>query len=125
MNAKCEQEIEEIDETLAELEKELLSQGEFKKRMEEITGALEEAKKAAADGIITNAFVNRYIDKILVKSISDDTANLEIKIFTGKICEKYLRKLEKRAETNEPKKRSRTGHTSKKMIESYENSIKG
>lgn len=125
MNAKCEQEIEEIDNALAELEKELLSQGEFKKRMSEITSALEEAKKAASEGIITTAFVNRYIDKILVKSISDDTANLEIKIFTGKICEKYLRKLEKRAETNEPKKRSRTGHTSKKMIESYENSIKG
>ena len=38
---------------------------------------------------------------------------LEIKIFTGETSEKYLENL-----------RERTGHTSKKMIEAYENGAK-
>ena len=37
---------------------------------------------------------------------------LQIKIFTGETTDKYLSHL-----------KSRTGHTSKKMIEAYENSM--
>ncbi|MBR3965640.1 MAG: hypothetical protein IKJ91_01045, partial [Clostridia bacterium] len=64
-----------------------------------------------------NEFVAQYIDKIFVTLTDDDTAKLEIKIFTGKSTEKWLKKLNARS-------RSRTGVMSKKMIESYENSIK-
>jgi len=47
----------------------------------------------------------------------DDTANLEIKIFTGKTTQKWMKKLATRY-------CSRTGVTSKKMIEKYENDLK-
>ena len=67
--------------------------------------------------MITNEFVAQYIDKIIVTSDGNDMAKLEIKIFTGKNTEKWLKKLSERH-------RGRTGVMSKKMIESYENSIK-
>lgn len=38
---------------------------------------------------------------------------LDVKIFTGEVTSKYLEKLARR-----------TGHTSKKMIEAYENGMK-
>ncbi|MBR6781860.1 MAG: hypothetical protein IKM33_01515, partial [Clostridia bacterium] len=57
-------------------------------------------------------------DKIFVTLTDDDTAKLEIKIFTGKSTEKWLKKLNARS-------RSRTGVTSKKMIQSYENGLAG
>ena len=44
---------------------------------------------------------------------------LDIKIFTGESCEKYLQKLKRKANLE-----GRTSHTFKKMIEAYENSIK-
>ena len=40
---------------------------------------------------------------------------LDIKIFTGESCEKYLQKLKRKANLE-----GRTGHTFKKMIQSYE-----
>ncbi|MBQ5725756.1 MAG: hypothetical protein IIV80_06355, partial [Clostridia bacterium] len=55
---------------------------------------------------------------IFVTLTDDDTAKLEIKIFTGKSTEKWLKKLNARS-------RSRTGVTSKKMIQSYENGLAG
>ena len=57
-------------------------------------------------------FVDKYIDKIFVTLEKDGTMRLQIKIFTGETTDKYLSKL-----------RGRTGHTSKKMIESYEKSL--
>ncbi len=43
---------------------------------------------------------------------------LDIKIFTGESCEKYLEKLKRRSNPE-----SRTGHTFKKMIEAYESGM--
>jgi len=45
---------------------------------------------------------------------------LNIKIFTEESTEKYFTKLSSRASSE-----VRTGHMSKKMIEKYENDIKG
>ena len=64
--------------------------------------------------MITNEFVAQYIDKIFVTPEEGDTAKLEIKIFTGRSTEKWIQKL-----------KGRTGHTFKKMIEAYENGMKG
>ena len=72
----------------------------------------------ASTGIITNEFVAQYIDKIFVTLTDDDTAKLEIKIFTGKSTEKWLKKLNARS-------RGRTGVTMKKMIQSYESNMSG
>jgi hypothetical protein len=114
----CDKEIEEANEELKFLEEEVLSKDEFRKHMNDVRSRLEAAIADASTGIITNEFVARYIDKIFVSMTSDDIAKLEIKIFTGKATEKWLNRLEKRH-------KGRVGHTSKKMVESYENQAKG
>lgn len=114
MTDTCDREIEEARRTLAELEEQLFTQEEYQKHMREVRTRLEAAIRDASTGMITNEFVAQYIDKIFVTMEEDNFAKLEIKIFTGKSTEKWLRKL-----------RGRTGHTLKKMIESYENNIKG
>lgn len=117
MTNTCDNEIEKAQSTLTELETELFNQEEYRKHIAEVKTRLETAIKAASSGMITTEFVAQYIDKIFVTSIDDDTANLEIKIFTGKNTAKWLKKLNLRA-------KGRMGVTSKKMVESYENSIK-
>ena len=118
MMEACDKEIEEANEELKFLEEEVLSKDEFRKHMNDVRSRLEAAIADASTGIITNEFVARYIDKIFVSMTSDDMAKLEIKIFTGKSTEKWLNRLEKRH-------KGRVGHTSKKMVESYENQAKG
>ena len=117
MTENCDKEIDQAQSALSELEQQLFSQEEFRKHMTEVRTRLEAAIRDASTGMITTEFVAQYIDKIFVTITEDDTANLKIKIFTGKETEKWLQKLHTRST-------SRTGHTFKKMIESYENSIK-
>ena len=117
MTAACDREAEDAQKTLTELEEQLFTKEEYRKHIGEVKARLDAAVRDASTGMITNEFVAQYIDKIIVTSEGNDTAKLEIKIFTGKNTEKWLNKLG-------TKSRSRTGVTSKKMIESYENSIK-
>ena len=56
--------------------------------------------------------MDKYIDKIYVTP-EEGRMLLQIKIFTGETTDKYLQNL-----------RGRTGHTFKKMIESYEKGMK-
>ena len=116
MTDNCDKEIDEAQRTLAELEEQLFSQEEYRKHMAEVKTRLEAAIKDASSGMISTEFVAQYIDKIFVTSIDDDTATLQIKIFTGKSTEKWLQRLSARH-------KGRMGVTSKKMIESYENSL--
>ena len=117
MTASCDREAEEAQKTLTELEEQLFTQEEYRKHIGEVKARLDAAVRDASTGMITNEFVAQYIDKIIVTSDGNDTAKLEIKIFTGKNTEKWLKKLGERH-------RGRAGVMSKKMIESYENSIK-
>ena len=112
MFAACDKDIEETEKEIRELEEQAFTKEEYRKHMTEVRNRLEAAVKDASTGMITNEFVAEYIDKIFVTVEGNDTAKLEIKIFTGKSTQKWLEKL-----------RSRTGHTFKKMIESYENSL--
>ncbi len=112
MNNECKAVIEELEKNLLELEEQQNSKDDFKKHIDEIRRVLTAAQKDAANGIISKEFVNKYIDKIFVTP-EGDSLKLDIKIFTGKMCEKYLSNI-----------RSRTGQMSKKMIEAYENSMK-
>lgn len=114
MSDNCDKEIEQAKEELKELEKQILSREEYRKHMSDVKSRLEAAVKDASSGIITGEFVAQYIDKITVTITDNDTANLNIRIFTGNNTEKWLKKLQKRYN-------SRTGVTIKKMIESYEN----
>ena len=117
MTAACDREAEDAQKALTELEEQMFTKEEYRKHIGEVKARLDAAVRDASTGMITNEFVAQYIDKIIVTSEGNDTAKLEIKIFTGKNTEKWLNKLG-------TKSRSRTGVTSKKMIESYENSIK-
>lgn len=117
MTASCDREAEEAQKTLTELEEQLFTKEEYRKHIGEVKARLDAAVRDASTGMITNEFVAQYIDKIIVTSDGNDTAKLEIKIFTGKNTEKWLKKLGERH-------RGRAGVMSKKMIESYENQIK-
>ena len=112
MTDNCDQEIATAQAEICELEQQLFTQEEYRKHMAEVKSRLEAAVKDASSGIISNEFVAQYIDKIFVAIEENDTAKLEIKIFTGKNTEKWLHKL-----------KSRTGHTTKKMIEAYEQGL--
>ena len=118
MTASCDREAEEAQKTLTELEEQLFTKEEYRKHIGEVKARLDAAIRDASTGMITNEFVAQYIDKIIVTSDGNDTAKLEIKIFTGKSTEKWLKKLSARS-------RGRTGVTMKKMIQSYETGMQG
>ncbi len=112
MNKQCTEELDAAQTALRELEEQQYSGEEFRRHMEEIRQTLRAAQTDAAQGMITKEFIEKYIDKIFVTPENEHTARLEIRIFTGESCRRYLDRLE-----------SRTGHTFKKMIEKYENDM--
>ena len=118
MTDACDREVEEAKKAINELEEQLFTKDEYRKHIGDVKSRLDAAIKDASTGMITTEFVAQYIDKIFVTLTDDDTAKLEIKIFTGKNTEKWLKKLNTRH-------KSRMGHTLKKMVEKYENEIKG
>ncbi|MDD5924095.1 MAG: recombinase family protein [Clostridia bacterium] len=113
MNSEAEKDLLDAQRYLQELEDRQNSKKEFSDRIAEIRKVLHDAESDAKDGIITKSFVNKYIDKIFVTVDNDEKIQLQIRIFTGKDTIAYLEKL-----------RGRTGHIMKKMIESYEQSLK-
>ena len=112
MNKDCDREISEAEQQIYDLEQQQMSREDFRKQIETIRRVLREAERDAAQGLISKEFVDRYIDKIFANPEEDGSLRLQIKVFTGETTDKYLANL-----------RSRTGHTFKKMIESYEKSL--
>ena len=112
MNKDCDREISEAERQIYDLEQQQMSREDFRKQIETIRRVLREAARDAAQGLISKEFVDRYIDKIFATPEEDGSLRLQIKVFTGETTDKYLANL-----------RSRTGHTFKKMIESYEKSL--
>ena len=112
MNKQCAKELDEAQQELMELTQQRDSAADYKKQIETIRRVLKNAERDAVKGLIDKEFVEKYIDKIFVTPDADGSMSLQIKIFTGKTTEKVLQHL-----------RSRTGHTVKKMIESYEKSL--
>ena len=92
--------------------------------MDALRRAMEQAQESAAEGIINKDFIEKYIDRIYATPESDDTLRLEVKLFTGESCEKFLSRLRQRA-TGTDGLMVRSGHTFKKMIQSYENGLNG
>lgn len=113
MNKQISKESSELYSAMEELQNEINSKKGYKQKIEEIKDILKKAESEASSKMIDSAFVNKYIDKIYVTPQNDGTADISVKIFTGETIEKQLKNI-----------RSRTGHTFKKMIESYENSMK-
>ena len=112
MNKQCSEEIEQARVKLIDLTQQRDSAAEFKKHIDTFRRVLQEAERDAANGLINKEFVDKYIDKIFATIEPDGSMHLQIKIFTGETTYKYLKNL-----------KSRTGHTFKKMIESYEKSL--
>ena len=111
MNRQCDSEIAQAEREISELEEQQNSDASFREHIATLRRVLEEAKRDAANGLINREFVERYINSILV-TVENDKIDLQIKLFTGEMTTRYLEKLERR-----------TGHTFKKMIESYEQSL--
>ena len=112
MSRQCSRELETARGELMELTAQRDSAKDFKEHIDTIRRVLREAERDAARGIINKEFVDKYIDRIFATMEDDGSMHLQIKIFTGETTEKYLQNL-----------RGRTGHTFKKMIESYEKNL--
>ena len=112
MNKDCDREIGEAERQIYDLEQQQLSKEDFRKQIDTIRRVLDEARRDAAQGLISKEFVDKYIDKIFAAPEEDGSLRLQIKVFTGETTDKFLTNL-----------RSRTGHTFKKMIESYEKNL--
>lgn len=111
MRKQCDEEIANAERELQVLEDQNESAKDYKKHIENIRSVLKAAQQDAADGIITKNFVDKYIDKIYATP-ENGSLRLDIKIFTGEITAKTLENL-----------KSRSGHTFKRMIESYEQGL--
>ena len=118
MTKMCNQEIDAAEAAIADLQEQLASADAFQEHLNDIRRTLKAAQEDAAQGIIGRDFITQYIDKIFVTPEGSDTLRLDIKIFTGESCEKYLERLKRHTISD-----VRTGHTSKKMIESYEKNL--
>ena len=118
MTAQCNQEIKSGEQALLELRDQQESSEEFRANMEHLRKVLRDAEKQCQTEAITKDFIDIFIDRIYVTPEDDNTLRLDIKIFTGDTCEKYLGKLKRRANPA-----GSTGHTFKKMIEAYESGM--
>ena len=94
------------------------SSEEFRANMEHLRKVLRDAEKQCQTEAITKDFVDTFIDKIYVTPEDSNTLRLDIKIFTGDTCEKYLERLKRKANPE-----GSAGHTFKKMIEAYEQGL--
>lgn len=117
MNKEISNESAEVLSEIEALENEIASTANYVQKIEEIKTILANAENEASSKMIDHHFVNTYIDKIYINPIGDGAAEISIKIFTG---ETYGNIFEK----NSQNLVSRTGHTFKKMIESYEKNMK-
>ena len=111
MNRQCDNEIDECNLCLEELEAARTSRADLNAHIAEIRRVLQAARDDAVNGLINRDFVQKYIDRIFV-TVDNDKIQLQIKLFTSESTMRYLEKLERRS-----------GHTFKKMIESYEQSL--
>ena len=126
MNRQCAQEIEDAQKELFDLTQQRDSAADFQKHIAAIRRVLQDAKKDAASGVINKEFVEQYIDNIYVTPEDDGSMRLQIKIFTGESTDKYLLNLRAnaaKAAFSPQNLEGSTGHTFKKMIESYEKGL--
>jgi len=97
MSKTCTAEIKASEAALAELRAQEESSEDFRTHMEKIRRVLREAQKECCTGAITKDFVDTFIDRIFVTPEEDGSLRLDIRIFTGDSCEKYLQKLRGKA----------------------------
>lgn len=96
MNNECKKKIEELEAELSECRDRQNSKEDFRRHIDTIRAVLKKAEEDAADGIITREFCDSYIDRIFVTPENGEM-RLEIKLFSGDTCEKYLAGLRRRS----------------------------
>lgn len=110
MYKKCDEEIAAAEEALRKAESDKASADEAEKEMRAIKRELKQAVSDIKNNAeISPSFVNKYIKQIIVTPVDETRMNFDIQLFTGEYLSKAL---------------VRSGHTRKKMIESYENGMK-
>lgn len=65
MNEQCSDEIKDTETQIHELEQQLFSREGFRKHMDAIRATLKASQRDAAQGMVSQAFVDKYIDRIL------------------------------------------------------------
>lgn len=128
---QCENEIKAAKEIIKELESQMSSEDEMASHIAEIRTAIREAYADSKGGIITKDFIESFVERINVKPVSDEKSELEIIFKTGASTKTYFERIRGKFKNLSPEGQKtaqnqdgRTGHTSKKMIESYERNMK-
>lgn len=110
MMKKCQCEVKEAQSAIDELNDASKNMKETAKELRQIKSHLKEAiKNVQENKEITVSFINKYINKIVAEPEEDGSLTLYIHLFSNEVLQKSL---------------VRTGHTFKKMIESYERNMK-
>ena len=112
MSAECDEEINRCQEEITAITDQMQNRKDVNKELAEIRSILDLAAESLNGDELDRSFVDRFIKQILVYP-EENGMRLEIELNAG---EKVIKNLAKSI--------GRTGNTSKKMIESYENSMK-
>ena len=112
MTAECDEEIKRCQEQIEAITEQLKGRKDINKELAEIRSVLNLAAECLDEDELDRAFVDRFIRQILVYP-EEGGMRLEIELNAGgKVVKNLIKAV------------GRTGQTSKKMIESYENSMK-
>lgn len=112
MSAECDEEIDHCQEEITAITNQMQNRKDVNKELAEIRSILDLAAESLTNDELDRSFVDRFIKQILVYP-EENGMRLEIELNAGGKVVKNL-----------AKSVGRTGNTSKKMIESYENSMK-
>lgn len=112
MSAECDDEINRCQEEITAITNQMQNRKDVNKELAEIRSILDLAAQSLTNDELDRSFVDRFVKQILVYP-EEGGLRLEIELNAGKKVVKNL-----------AKSVGRTGNTSKKMIESYENSMK-
>ena len=112
MSAECDEEINRCQEEITAITNQMQNRKDVNKELAEIRSILDLAAESLNNDELDRSFVDKFIKRILVYP-EENGMRLEIELNAGGKVVKNL-----------AKSVGRTGNTSKKMIESYENSMK-
>ncbi len=112
MTEDCDKDIAELQRKIKTLSQSSKTETQLKRELANIKGILKSAEQHIDGEEIDKAFIDRYIDKIIVHP-DEDVTRFEIHLTSGLQVEKLLNTIT-----------SRAGHNSKKMIKAYEESMR-
>ena len=109
---KTRTQIAQINSSLDAMERKEKVSADLEERIERLKDALRLGIQSLHDGIITRDFLDRFIKRITVSNPETGKIHLNVQILTDETIDREFEKI-----------RGRTGHMSKKMIESYEKNL--